>query len=48
VLQHERTPLQGSFVGTHEPVVAQRFVDETHTLLQQSLFCVHWSPSARQ
>jgi hypothetical protein len=48
VSQHERTPVQGSLVGTHCVSRSQRCVVGSHPPSQQSLFCSQMSPPARQ
>jgi hypothetical protein len=48
VSQHERSPLHGSFVGTHFVSTSQRWVVGLHPLSQQSELCSQMSPPARQ
>jgi hypothetical protein len=49
VLQHERRPLHGSLVGTHEFTgPAHRCVPVSQMPSQQSPFAAQMSPPARQ
>jgi hypothetical protein len=48
VSQHDRSPVHGSFVGTHWVRTSQRCVVELQPPLQQSLFVSQMSPPARQ